>query len=712
MILQNYHFSQRPYNKELGALFLEDYLNDLDPQHLYFTQKDVARFNDKYQDTIHTMILRSGFMPAALDIYQTYRARVESRIQQTDELLGDRAFDFTKDESVMLSRKDAPRPKDEAESADLWRREIKSAVLSETLHRESLSKLAKEQGKPDPVSATTSAKQTVALRYKRFANSVREADDEDISNDFLKAIARAYDPHTDYMSYREMNRFKDDMKNELVGVGALLQAIDDGSAKIMGIVMGGPADKGGELKLNDRIVAVDTLNTGKPEDMVDIMFMPIDKVVEKIRGKEGSEVALKVESANGAAGATKIVVIKRSKVEIKDEQASGQLIEMKNGKDTVRRIGVITLPSFYSDFSGGDNGRVRCSVDVERILKRLMQEKMDGLVLDLRADGGGSLDEVVRMTGLFVDRGPVVQVKNTEGQVQVLRSTISKAVYTGPMVVMTDKGSASASEILAGALQDDNRAIIIGEASTFGKGTVQTPMDISQVMPAESDGTRAGFIKATIQKFYRPSGSSTQLEGVKSNIVLPNVMDSLEIGEEYLDHPLAHDSIRSASGFKPLAAAGLAIPRIKEMSEKRVNADKDFTYILQDVKKMKERLKTNLTSLNKSTREKELAEANTQLKERTAEQRIRFAKMSADDQTHLTFYKVTLDDLDSGAALKSFDPTANKEDYMRRAKEENEELDDSPKWPSGLDPAKRESLSVLDDLVNLSTKPKIVGIEK
>jgi carboxyl-terminal processing protease len=242
--------------------------------------------------------------------------------------------------------------------------------------------------------------------------------------------------------------------------------------------------------------------------MTDIMFMPIDKVVELIRGKEGSSVALKVEPAGGAPGETKIVVIKREKVELKDEQASGEMIHMKNKDGELRRIGIITLPSFYADF---DEGTTRCSVDVERILQRLMEEKMDGLVFDLRNNGGGSLEEVRRMTGFFVPIGPVVQVKNTLGQVQVKDTDGGKPIYNGPMVVLLDKSSASASEILAGALQDYNRAVVVGDSSTFGKGTVQQPMDIGRMLPLFAVREKAGYLKVTIQKFYRPSGSSTQM---------------------------------------------------------------------------------------------------------------------------------------------------------------------------------------------------------
>ena len=709
IMLQNSHFARLPFNAELSQRFLDDYLKDLDFQRLYFTQEDVDGFNQLYGEQLHASLLHGNSMAAATEIYRVFEKRVEERVELTERLLNDGNFDFSSDEAVMLSRKNAPWPKNDREATDLWRRQIKEAVLGETLRRELLTKMAKEQGKPDPGVTDRGPKEKVSLRYKRFLSSVKDADDEEIANYFLSSIARAYDPHTDYMSFREMNRFKDGMKNELVGIGALLQGEEDGATKIKGIVVGGPADRDGTLKLNDRIVAVNTLNTGKPEDMVDIMFMKIDKVVDYIRGKEETEVALKVEPAGGPPGETRIVVIKRGKVEMKDEQASAQLIEMKSEKGVTRRLGVVTLPSFYADF---EEGKVRCSVDVERILKRLNEEKIDGLVLDLRNNGGGSLEEVRRMTGFFIDSGPVVQVKNTLGQVQVKESDSGKPIYTGPMVVMTDKSSASASEILAGALQDFNRAVIVGDSSTFGKGTVQQPMDIGRMLPLFAARNRAGFLKVTIQKFYRPSGSSTQMDGVVADIVIPSLADALEVGEAFLDHPLPHDRIRPAGGFVPLDPQALFIPRLRELSQERLNACKDFAYVIQDVMKTKDRLKTNRLSLSKVAREKELAESDALQKERNKERRLRFAKMAEEDKESLNFFKLTLDDLEKGMDLKSYNPADDVGNYMRRAKDETEDLDETPKWPTGLDPVKREALAVLKDLVDLTENARLAGLLK
>ena len=709
IMLQNSHFARLPYNAELSARFLDDYLKDLDSQRLYFTQEDVSALEGKYGNQLHTLLLHGNSILAATEIYRLFEKRVEERVAFAESLLNGPEFDFTKVETVMLSRKDAAWPRNDKEALDLWRLQIKEALLGEILRRDLLTKLAKEQNKPDPGNQDRSPNEKVSLRYKRFLNTVKDVDEEEIANYFLSSIARAYDPHTDYMSYRETNRFTEGMKNELVGIGALLQGEEDGATKIMGIVIGGPADREGVLKLNDRVVAVDTLNTGKPEDMVDIMFMKIDKVVDFVRGKEGSFVALKVEPAGAVPGDTKIVVIQRGKVEVKDEQASGEVIEITGEKTIPQRLGIITLPSFYTDF---EEGQIRCSVDVERILKRLIEEKVDGLVFDLRNNGGGSLTEVQRMTGFFIGTGPVVQVKNTLGQVQVNDSDGGKPIYTGPMVVMTDKSSASASEILAGALQDFNRAVIIGDTSTFGKGTVQQPMDIGKMLPLFAAKNRAGSLKVTTQKFYRPSGSSTQMDGVAADLIVPSLADALDIGENFLDHPLPHDRIRPAADFRPLDGQALFLPRLKELSQKRLNNSKDFSYVIQDVFKAKDRFRINEVSLDKASREKDLVDSDKLQKERNTERKIRFAKITEEDKKSMVFFKLSLEDLQKGGSLKSYDPTIENSSYMRRAKDKTADLDQTPKWPSGLDPLKRESLSVLKDLVDLTDNARLAGILK
>lgn len=707
IMLQNSHFARLPYDADLSRRFLRDYLSDLDNQRLYFTQEDVEAFEVKYADRLHQLLVRGNGLAPAVEIYELFRQRVAERVAYTEALLEKNEFDFDADKSFHLTRKDAEWPANAEEARMLWQLQTKSDMLSETLRRETISRLAAEQGKSDPGLKDRSPSEKISLRYQRFLNSVNDADEEEISNYFLSSVARAYDPHTDYMSAREMSRFKDGMRNELVGIGALLQGEEDGATKIMGIVVGGPADREGTLKLNDRVIAVDSLNTGEPEDMIDIMFMRIDRVVDLIRGKEGTSVALKVEPASGAPGETRMIVIDRGKVEMKDEQARGDIIEAKTDAGEIRRIGVLTLPSFYADF---DEGRVLSSVDVERILSRFVEENINGLVFDLRGNGGGSLEEVRRMTGFFIPRGPVVQVKNTIGQVQVKETDAAKPIYDGPMVVLIDKSSASASEILAGALQDYNRAVVIGESSTFGKGTVQQPMDIGRMLPLFSARDRAGFLKVTIQKFYRPSGSSTQKEGVVPDIVLPSITDALDIGEASLKNPLPHDRISPAAGFRQINADHLFLPRLKELSQDRVRKDQDFKYVIEDVLRNKDRIARNEVSLNIATRKTELAEADAMQKQRNAERRKRFENMAKHDGELYKFYRLTLDDLASGEDLKAYDPMDDSADSMRRATDETAELDDTPEWPTRLDPVKREALHVIKDLVDITESARMAGM--
>ncbi len=706
IMLQNSHFARLPFN-DLSKRFLDDFLRDLDSGKVYFVQEDIDRFNRQYGENLSAMLLQENSMGAAEDIYSTFKKRVQARVAEAKRLLAADDFDFTKKESLQRSRKDAPWPKDEAEAMEIWRLQIKEALLSETLRRDMIAKLAEKQGKENPLKDDKDPEEKIALRYERFLHSVvQDVDDEDVAAMFLSAVARAFDPHTDYMSTREMDRFRDGMKNELVGIGALLQGEEDGATKIMGIVVGGPADKQGSLKLDDRVVAVDPDGDGAME-MVDIMFMKIDKVVDLIRGKEATPVRLKVEPAGGAPGETTLITIVRDKVSLKDEQASAEVVDMKGGDGEAKRLGVITLPSFYADF---EEGKTRCSVDVERLLERLKDEGIDGLVLDLRNNGGGALEEVRRMTGFFTRRGPVVQVKNTFGEIQVKESERKDAIYDGPMVVLTDKSSASASEILAGALQDNNRAVIVGDSSTFGKGTVQQPMDIGRMLPFFKARNKAGTLKVTIQKFYRPSGSSTQNMGVIPDIILPSLTDALEVGEAYLDHSLEHDKIRRAPDFAPLKREQLFVPRLKELSTHRVTESKDFAYIIEDVTKTKARIRENLVSLNLEERKKELDTIEVDQRKRNDERKTRFVEIEKEDKKSLSFFKLSLDDVQDGGDLRPFDPTEETEEYMRRAKDETAELDDTPRWPSGMDPHKREGLMVLGDLVDITRNARMAGL--
>ncbi|BDS08687.1 peptidase S41 [Oceaniferula spumae] len=706
IMLRNSHYERYDFDAKLGERFFDSYIDSLDASKQFFLADDIAKFRLKYGKNMHQLLLEGKSMEAASEIHALYRVRANARIKFAQELLkNEDQFTFDGHRTIMRDRKEALWPATEEEANQIWRDQVEQALLSEVLRRETIAELAKKQGKDDPLNDKNTPGEKIALRFERILHGINSSTPEEVADSFLSAVAKSYDPHTDYFSMSEMERFMSGMQNALVGIGAMLQAEDDGATKITGIVVGGPADKGGELKLNDRIVGVDTLNVGTDEAMVDIMFEKLDRVVDLIRGKEGTEVRLKVEPAAAAPGEIKFIVIKRGKVELKDELAKAEVIHMTRPDGSVHRLGWISLPAFYADFKSWET---RCSVDVQKLVDRLKKENIEGLILDLRGNGGGSLEEVRRMTGFFTGRGPVVQVKNTLGRIEVKDSSNPKPIYDGPMVCLIDKTSASASEILAGALQDYNRAVIVGDSSTFGKGTVQQPMEIRKMMPFMVDARRAGVLKPTIQKFYRVAGSTTQLKGVESDIVLPSLMDAYEIGEKFLDHAMPHDNIRRAPGFRELNRGNLFLPVISEKSAARVKSSSDFKYIAEDAKRLIERREENRISLNKAERKKELAESDQRSTERNAERRIRFGKMAEKDKKTLRFFRLNLEDI-KREELEEIDRAKDKESYMRHAKDGVADLDDTPEWPSSLDPVKREGIKILSDLVEVTERARMAG---
>jgi len=706
IMLRNSHYERYEFDEKLGAKFFDSYIDALDGNKQYFLASDIVKFRLKYGKNMHWLLQDGKSMAPAVEIYDVFRARANARIKYAQNLLKDEtAFTFDSTRSMMLSRKDADWYKTDDEAKRFWHNQVEQALLSESLRRESIADLAKKQGKADPLKDKKAPGKMISLRFKRILQGINTATEEDIADNFFSAVAKSYDPHTDYFSMSEMERFMSGMQNSLVGIGALLQAEDDGATKITGIVVGGPADQGGDLKLNDRIVGVDPANTGTADAMVDIMFEKLDRIVDMIRGEEGVEVRLKVEPAGGAPGDIKFIVIKRGKVEMKEALASAEVIEMNRPDGGKRRLGWITLPAFYADFK---NWKTRCSTDIEKLVTRLKTENVEGIIMDLRGNGGGSLEEVRRMTGFFTGRGPTVQVKNHLGRIEVKDSSHPVPIYNGPMVVLIDKTSASASEILAGALQDYNRAVIVGDTSTFGKGTVQQPMEISKMMPFMSDARRAGVLKPTIQKFYRVAGSTTQLKGVESDLVLPSLLDAFEVGEKYLNHALAHDNIKRAPGFRELNRGNLFLPVLKAKSSVRIGLAQDFKYINQDATRMIERRKKNSISLNKKERKKDISEAEVRNNTRNDERRKRFGELAESDKKVFRFFRLHLEDIKL-PSLVELDQNKDKESYMREAQDDVADLDETPDWPSKLDPVKRESISILADLVEATERARMAG---
>ena len=692
LMLQNAHFSHAEFNDEMSQKFLLSYLKEVDPARIYFTKKDVDALMKKYGTEIDDYLLGNETSRLAQELYDAYSSRALKRISRARQLIDQNDMTFTGDEKIARSRKTVDWAKDEQELDALWRNLIADQLLSETLRRESIAKLAKEQGKPDPSLKEKSPKDKLHARYERLQRTVGEADMEDMASSLLGAVSHVYDPHTDYMSAREEEKFMAAMTTSMVGIGALLTAEDDGSTKIAGIVKGGPAEKSGELKLDDRIVAVDSTNSG---EMTDILYMGIDKVVDLVRGKVGVPVRLKVEPADNP-GHVKIVTIVRQKVEMKDEMASGKIIDLKGKDGKVTRLGILTLPAFYSDLKEGD---VQCAVDVKKILQRMSKENVEGLVVDLRNNGGGSLEEVRKMVGFFTGAGPVVQIKDFRGNVDC-KTVSGKPIFTGPVVVLCNKLSASASEIFAAALADYGRAVIVGDTTSFGKGTVQVPLSVGDYLPYFASRERAGMLKVTVQKFYRIAGGSTQLKGVASDIVLPTASAAFEVGEGVLDYAMPYDEIPKAPHYTKSKDVDKMLPVLKARSESRVSKDKDMQYMKEDIARFRERTLKNSVSLNKAERVKENDELLARKKSIDTERKVRYADMAKDDEETMAIFRLNLEDVKKDGLQKA-SIEKDKNDFMIMSEDPTSDLDEAPDYPSGLDPELRESLNIVNDMIDL-----------
>ncbi len=692
LVLQNAHFSRARFSQEMYQQFLECYVQSLDTQHLFLTQEDVEYLRSRYASSFGDYLLANQTTRLAEELYAYFSARALPRIAQAEKLLHEYAKQmpaFDSKRSVPRSRRKLPRAKDAAELDQVWRDQVEDMLLTEVIRRENLATLAAAKGKSSPVDKEMPITDKMLARVKRMRNEIQEADREDMVSYLLNAVAHVYDPHSDYMGAREEQRFKDMIKASIVGIGAKLQSDDDGSTTIEGIVKGGPAAKSGQLQLGDHIVAVAAHGD---ENWTDIMFLSIDKVVDLIRGQKGVPVKLRVQSAH--TGEEKVVTIVRDEIPMSEELASGRIIDMKSGGRTYR-LGVLTLPSFYIDLDDGD---VHCAADVKKILRRMIQEKVQGIVLDLRFNGGGSLEEVRKMVGFFTGAGPVVQVKDSRAHVE--RLTVGyRPLFNGSLVVLINKLSASASEIFAGAMADYGRAVIVGDEASFGKGTVQVPRGLADYLPYFSSREGCGMIKVTTQKFYRVGGASTQLKGVASDIVLPSVTAGLRIGEGEQDYAMPYDEIPRAGGYVKSSRIARILPELMARSKARTAQDKDMQYTREDVARAKERYESNVVSLNKAERQAENAQLMERKKAIDAERKVRYEKMAAEDEKNLTIYRLKLTDV---AAPRL--PLASKDDdseYMDENKDLEEELTETPEYPSNLDPVLREALHIVRDMVDI-----------
>jgi len=653
--------------ESMSERVMKNYFNILDYTHLYFTKGDIDEFTQRFSPTLAADILH-GDLTAPREIFTRFRQRVDDRIAKNKEIAA-APHDFSSNKTVEIDRKKAPWPADLTEADRLWSDRIEAELLQESLNEHPLNPPAK----------------VVTKRYDQFLRGVNEQSDEDVIKTFLVALSQSYDPHSEYMSPSDMENFNIQMRLSLVGIGAVLRT-DDGYAKIVEVVPGGPADKDGRLKANDRIAAV---AQGK-EPFEDVVDMKLDKVVEKIRGGKGTQVRLQVIPANATDPSKRHVIeITREEVKLKESEAKGEVIDSVNQDGKKVRIGWLTVPSFYAEMDKAGMADAKSTTrDVKRILERMKKEGIEGLVIDLRRDGGGSLEEAINLSGLFVGSGPVVQAKDANGKVTVAKDDEGEPFYAGPVVVLANRLSASASEIFAAALQDYGRAIIVGDQRSFGKGTVQTLLDVGKFMPLfHEEGSKAGSLKLTIQKFYRVSGGSTQHRGVLSDIVLPSPTDTPEIGESSLPNPLAYDEV-DPQPVNKFSFTSPFIDSLKQHSADRVSKDPEFRYINEDMKRFREKLDLNQLSLNEKVRKEELAQEKVRKEERKKERKLHPVQDPV-------AYEVTLDTVDKPVLPKV---TLKKKPAKEQVKKDPDAEDDDADVAATPDPIKNEAIKIIQDL--------------
>jgi carboxyl-terminal processing protease len=571
-LLSQRHYLQQPIDKVLSAKVFKNYLDALDPQHLYFLQSDIDHFS-KYKYTLDTAIIKGNLDPA-FEMYNLYDQRLIARLKWLISELkkGVGQFDFNKQDSIEIDRKDDPWSKTHQALDKIWHKRLKAAVLELKLN-----------DKSDKEIITNLTK-----RYKSQLHRVMQTRSEDAFSTYMNALTGVYDPHTAYFSPRTSENFNINMSLSLEGIGAVLQ-MDNDYTKVLRLVPAGPASKEGQLRPGDRIVGV---GQGKDGPIVDIVGWRLDEVVDLIRGPKKSIVRLKVIPA-GVKDTSQTVIIKivRDKVKLEEQAAQSQILTIKrNGKKY--KIGYIELPAFYADFEAmqrGDPNYKSTTRDVRKLIKKLKAQGIKGLILDLRNNGGGSLQEANMLTGLFIKSGPTVQIRTSKTKVSVMEDPDPKEVYTGPLVVLVNRMSASASEIFSGAIQDYNRGILLG-TQTFGKGTVQSVHPINH-----------GQLKLTQAKFYRISGASTQHRGVLPDIKIPGLIDKTQIGEDALPYPLPWDYIPAVK-HDNYGITNQLIEKLRKLHNKRFTKLPEYKALIEERNFLIKERKQKRLSLNEHVR--------------------------------------------------------------------------------------------------------------
>ena len=578
--LRHNHYVKKELNDDASSQIFEKYIETLDRGRAYFTAKDIGDF-EAYRYQLDDALKRGDLRPA-FEIFNRYQSSVVGRFKfmVSEVNKGAGAIDFTISEKIEIDREALPWPNSDAERDAVWKKRLKASVLALKLSGKSIEEINEQ----------------LLKRYKNQLKQARQVKSEDAFQVYMNSFAKSYDPHTQYFSPRTSENFNINMSLSLEGIGAVLRNEED-QTSVVSLVPAGPADKEGTLEPTDRIISV---GQGKIGPLIDIVGWRLDDVVELIRGPKDSTVRLEIIQSESDVEITKIISIVRNTVRLEEQAAQAKILEIIKNDET-HRIGVLDIPTFYIDFQGkqkGDPNYTSTTRDVKKLIVRLKQENIDSLIIDLRGNGGGSLEEARSLTGLFIDQGPTVQVKNARRRTTVLPDQDNEIFWDGPLTVLVNRLSASASEIFAGAMQDYGRALIVGN-QTFGKGTVQTLIPLNR-----------GQLKLTAAKFYRISGESTQHQGVLPDIQFPELYDTSEIGESSYDDAMPWDTIRPAS-YEVYARIEPLISKIRELHVARIWLNADFNYFKAIADRNKTYSSRSHISLNEQERIQEKTKDDT-----------------------------------------------------------------------------------------------------
>jgi len=604
-LMQQYHYKPVPVGNELSEQIFDRYLDSLDPQKSFLLASDIKEFG-KYRRKFDDAIRNSKLNPV-FDLFKRFRARVEERAVFATALL-QRDFDFTIDETYTFNREEAKWSESQKAMDELWRKRVKNDVLNLRLAEQSNDELV----------------DTLEQRYERMARRVSQLSGNDVFQIFVNAYTLSVEPHTSYFSPRSSENFQINMSLSLEGIGAALQTENEYTV-VQRIIAGGPASKSEQLSAEDRIVGV---GQGKNKDIVDVVSWPLNDVVDLIRGPKGSTVRLKVLSAGAAEGAPpKVITLVRDKIKLEDQAAKSSIVEIPDG-EKVRRFGVIDLPTFYHDSAGRAQGQSdyrSTTRDVRRLLGELTSTDggVEGVIIDLRGNGGGSLLEATQLTGLFIESGPVVQIKGSRGRLEVQEDEDDAVIYGGPLAVLVNRGSASASEIFAAAIQDYGRGVVLGEP-TFGKGTVQS------VVPLDQDG-KLGQLKVTIAQFFRVNGEGTQHRGVVPDVLFPTALDSDAQGERGLDNALPWAEVAAAK-FDAWSANESSYSDVQLRHESRYKSSDSFDLLIEELESQRDARAQNYVTLVEAVRKQENIEQEADREEREELYRRAFGASSRDNE--------------------------------------------------------------------------------